>query len=356
MSEQDKNNIPKAEPVTFYPPSTTPDPARRKPKLPDGFKPLHFTWLPTRSCALACPSCRIPKKAKYDLPQAQTYEIMDLVKKKFPSVTFWCVLGGDVLDLADPVEFVRQLSQRDQFYAITSHSRFTDPNMPERLLRAGLTNWSVSIDNPSVEKTINGFKAIDSFQMLGVKDIHATLTIDKTNTQYIPDLVAKLTEKKVWSEVTPFIWQKNGQYDFGTSIKWRAPEQAFMSVVDQVVTGKNDGSRMVHNISPYFDFLKSDFNQNWKCDYPWGLVLDNDGHYRMCLHVRGTNISKHSIFDDVPEEQLLEDWNKDFEQHCNGCAWNCQYESSYVYNQRGSLKDVEDYFKHGGLPDVTKSA
>lgn len=323
---------------------------------PNLFEPTSFTWLANRACSLKCPSCVIPHMSFNDMPQPRLYDVMDRVKEKFPNLPFWCVLGGDALDLPDPVEFVRELSQRDVFYAITSHSGFPDPGMPERMMKAGLTNWSVSIDDEERLKTQCGFAAIDTFQKLGLKDIHATLTIDKTNVNKIIPLVHKLDGLGVWSEVTPYIWSKDWhkgptrQYDFGTGKGYRAKQPDINRVLDELIRLKLEGKVKLHNLLEYYQLWKSDYEQEFRYSYPHGLVIDNDGAYRHSLHVRGEHISKFTIFDDVSKEALMDAWKKDEAQHHQGSLWNCVVEAELVYNVNESVADIKAYYNHGGMP------
>jgi MoaA/NifB/PqqE/SkfB family radical SAM enzyme len=316
------------------------------------FTPIHFTWLANRKCSFNCPSCNLTKNCEDDLPQNILYSVMDKVKEKFPSIVFWCVLGGDVLDLPKPVEFVKELSDRKVFYAITSHSKFPYKSMPEDMMKAGLTNWSVSIDQESRPKTKYGFKAIDIFKELGQKDIHATLTIDRTNINNILELIEKLDSLDVWSEVTPYIWSKSDMYDFGADINLRPDEKEISSLLDKLILLNKNKRFKFHNIVEYYEWWKNDYDFDWKCKYPWGLVIDNDGHYRMCLHCKGKYINKYSIFDNVSNEALYYEWKKDQDEFCLGCGWNCQIESEFVYSKTKSLETVKNYFKHGGLNDL----
>jgi len=283
--------------------------------------------------------------------------IKELVKKN-PSIQFVCLLGGDISVWGEKlVSFSKRM--KEIFWNFTTNGVLLNDEKKLKKLRKEMDSISLSLDSLKPKEDVwerlksqTTIKLLPLLNKLGFRDLHCTITIDKTNLEELPDLVKFLTKNKTWAEITPVIFGKNKNYDYAASfdvLKKRLFTKKDIPKIKKImlkmVEMKKEGY-LIHNTDNYLlNWSKYVVKQQWKCGYPINLVFDADGSARLCLHVKGKRVVKHNI-KDFNFDDFLKDWYKDFKELCKGCYWNCQYEPKYIYEKTKDLKDIKDYFNH----------
>jgi len=329
-------------------------------------KPFVITWLPTRRCNLKCEYCRIRDNQFPELMESDIHRVISVFKKHF-SDAFLVVLGGDVTVWGKQrmIRFVNALSSLN--YAIVTNGVLIDESYLEELMIAGLKNLSLSVDPQGCmdrsKKSVKALELISLARRLGLKDRHATLTLDRKNFKDAPKLVKTLTKEGCWAEITPYIAHPSPDYDFGfysESLTFKKSDYfALRSVMKELVEMKKAGY-LIHNTSDYLlEFASNVCGEKypWRCKGMVNLVVDADGTLRPCLHLRGREIKQFNVLKwlqqgNVPYGDIHLAWRKDVEQQCEGCYWNCQWEAERVYDKHKHLGvekawgKVQDYFSH----------
>ena len=150
---------------------------------------LKVEWLLTRHCNLKCHYCKIidSKSLKHkELSYERVIAGVNRINKDFPGVPIIFFGGEPTVKtwLPNLVSYCEKIGQK---YAIISNSVYPLKNEDylKRLIDAGLSNWSVSIDtlkNPflnffhsdtkdSYTKSMAGFKLLKKLRDMGVKNL-----------------------------------------------------------------------------------------------------------------------------------------------------------------------------------------
>jgi MoaA/NifB/PqqE/SkfB family radical SAM enzyme len=324
-------------------------------------RPLCLTWLPTRRCNLKCDYCGAYKRLPEYGPEGNQ-RVVEAIQDAFPDLTFWCLLGGDLTVWGEElIPFVKFLSDKKLFYGITSNSVWINQDRAERLMDAGLSNWTVSCD--SLEGLVGGRgakaaaarNAIDIFRGLGLKDIHCMVTVSRDTIEGTPAVVRWLSERGIWADVAPFIWGKHGYYDYSPHGPTKGlalmdeDVPRLRTMLNELLKMREEGF-LVHNMAEYLaawpDYI---VRQDWKCRAPWNLMVDADGALKPCLHLFGKKTRDFTVWN-IKErgwDAFLEAWKEDVAELCQGCFWNCQFEPEFIWQRTRSLDQIEKYFKHG---------
>jgi MoaA/NifB/PqqE/SkfB family radical SAM enzyme len=324
-------------------------------------QPLALTVLPTRKCNLNCAYCKIRNQNfPNELNWKEWVGVLKKVTRQFPSICFTVLLGGDITMWGENlVKFVKKMSKTNISWNFTTNGVLLSEKFLRKLKKNGLESISLSLD--SLEKREDMWEdlkgkttigLLDILNQLSYKELHCTITVDKTNLEELPTLVKFLTSKNTYAEITPIIYGKNESYDYANSyetLKDRLSTEKDKEKIDEVmkelVEMKKQGY-LIHNTDDYLlNWSKFVIRQNWKCEYPVNLVPDADGTMRLCLHIKGEKVRKHNI-KNLDFEKFLKDWYDDYKKFCQGCYWNCSYESKYIYEKTNDLDLVRDYFNH----------
>jgi MoaA/NifB/PqqE/SkfB family radical SAM enzyme len=303
-----------------------------------------------------------PKELHVD----QWKEAFKILKKL--NIAFNILLGGEPLLLGeDLIELVRFFKKEGISYAISSNSNRLTETFAEKLISAGLSNWTVSLDVlgdiPSLDiysriKSSKGLKALTFFKERGVKDLNAVIVVNKLNFQALPNIVKYLHELGVWSFITPLEWAKSDYYDFAAPFRILKPfvldekdMMKFVEVMSELKRMKLSGYR-IHQDPDWFDALvKYAKNIDWKCSYPSSLTIDSDGSIRLCYRIKGPSLTKKwTIFDledESKHEKFLLDWRREKDKLCQGCLWDCQWQSEYWIKRDRKMGEM--IFKHSFL-------
>lgn len=329
-------------------------------------KPVCLTVLPTRKCNLDCEYCKIVIPRYPQLPFDEMLQGFDNISNYF-DLTLWCVLGGDIQIFGQKrmVEMTKFFEERGIFYAYVSNSGLITEAWADDLMQAGLSNWTVSMDSleyisESTEgresKSNFARKAIDMFKSRGLNDLHCTVTVTRTTLDKVVPLVEWLTEKGVWAEITPLIYSKNDHYDFGSSpdemadLIFREEDVPVVKkLVNELVDMKARGY-MIHNLDAYLlAWPRHIVDLDWVCSAPWNITFDSDGKLRPCLHIEGEKIREFTTLNinEHTWDEIDAAFHEDQDAQCEGCLWNCQWETQYIWEKTGSLELIDLYFAHG---------
>jgi hypothetical protein len=124
-------------------------------------------------------------------------------------------------------------------------------------------------------------------------------------------------------------------------------ESLLKVMVDQLIAMKLTGAK-IHNSMFYLkDFVRLALSLDWKCSYPWNLVVDCDGTIKPCLHLDGCETRKISLVNHgITSFDIESAFYADYEKQCDGCFWDCQYEPEIMFSSTDSLNDIKLYYNH----------
>lgn len=326
-------------------------------------RPVCVTTLPTRACNLRCHYCKIVKP----FPKLKYEEMKDAYLKVHMKydLTLWCILGGDVTTFGRErlVDLTTFFERNGVFYAYVSNSLLLDDEWADDLMEAGLSNWTVSLDSLGAikdpdrnEKAQGALKAIDLFKARGLEDIHCTVTLDRQNFRQAPAMVQWLSQNDIWAEITPIHYAKNEHYDFASRPE-EMPEYVFrpedakdIENVMRVLVDMKDNGYLVHNMDAYLlAWPEYVIDLSWQCSNMWNMTIDSDGALRPCLHLHGNKTREINAaeIDVITHDTIMDAFRQDQQDQCEGCLWNCQWETEYIWQETESLEMIRLYFEHG---------
>ncbi|MHA1590946.1 MAG: radical SAM protein [Candidatus Heimdallarchaeaceae archaeon] len=328
-------------------------------KVFEGPEPFIATILPTRKCNLNCSYCRIRKQ---DFPNELNWKewvsCLKLLYKQFDTMGFSVLLGGDVMTWGnDLVKFAEEMEKTGLPYAVNTNGVGLTDEVLLKLKHAGISTSLDTLnergDKSETIKSQTTKQLIPRMNALGFKDLHCTITVDSTNLEEVPEIVRFLTDHNTWAEINGMVYGKNPAYDFCGS-KEDLKDRLFVEgdqiridrTMNKLVRMKEDGC-LIHNTDHFLlNWSKYGIHQQWKCGHPMGLAIDADGSMRLCLLIKGSRVPKHNV-KNLNYKKFLDDWYKDYNDFCEGCYWDCQYEPEYIYRKTKCVKAVEKYYNHG---------
>lgn len=306
-------------------------------------KVLKVEYLVTRSCKLQCRYCKITDIKSLrgaELPLERVEEVIDFLQWYWPGAPL-IIFGGEPTDRDDLPEIIAYAASKGMKTAVISNSRrvMGDEAYAERLVAAGLDNWSVSYDGEVnnmgdlsvVRKSSAGLSALRMFRDdYGIRDLVACITVTKYNIMDLPKIVHRLSSEGVWSICTPLqVGDPNYTYDYSSGSRDDLPTQEQVEEISLVLSKMAHGGRyLMHNDASWFDAWPGNFlAQNWMCSNKATLTIDADGSLRWC--VDQALPEDFTLFDlEVPENlERYAEILKDEVPHCGGCFWDPAYES-----------------------------
>lgn len=304
---------------------------------------ISATFYLTRACNIDCSYCRIwDNHFPNELSLEQKKEAIRILWEDVKA-GFIILFGGEPLTLGDDlVEIVRYCGEIGVRYAITSNSLLLTPEMAQRLVAAGLQNWSISLDyithlerDPIGAKSHKGLRDLAMLRHMGVGDLFATTTITHNNIKEILPIVEYCSENDYWVVVTPLHHQKSPDYFFA-SPQEAMPGMALTDddieelkpIMQKLIKMKQDGY-LIHNDIEYLeDFTRYAKNLDWFCEGMSSMVVDADGKIKTCLHFN--HIQGWTIFDLSVGIFRKEFFNRYSGKHpCQGCFWDCRYQAEH---------------------------
>ena len=330
------------------------------------------SWLLTRRCNLRCSYCRIVrnyKKMPEEYPQTSHYrknemstdDVIHGLKgfKNHNPDAFHILYGGEPLLRTDLPDIVQYCNENDINYTIiTNNSNEVQPLIENLVAKVdyivGLTSsvdpiiFDKKATGDRVEKSIAGLKKLTEFRGI-VKDLVAEITVDNETLPFLYDLVEKLTELDINSDITFIDISKTPYYDFSNITDENLLVQKSRDVQEQLEKIIN-AKLNVHMASTLLPKIYLDLPSNMDCQIEkdiHNLTVDADGTIRLCLRIRGVDtpnkINLGNLF-------AKEDWSlnpnlkpqliKDKLHYCRLCNWTCMRMSQMISKNSGMNKDL----------------
>lgn len=330
-------------------------------------------WLLTRRCNLNCDYCAIVKNYKgkpYDYPNIEYYlrnemptnyikKVLTLIKNHNPDA-FHILYGGEPLLRKDLPEIVNFCNNNNIHYTIISNNTPQIQPLIKRLFEQteyiqGFTSSVDPVLNSSntskdrILKSIEGFKQLIEIKKQGkIKDVVAEITVMKHNVKYLYDLVKKLSENGINSDITFIDISKNSYYDFANvyDINQLVTKEEAREPIEKLLKSNFD----IHMKEVLLPMIYASLPSNMDCKIDrtlHNIAIDADGSVRLCLRIRGVvtpkNIMAHELFckDNIYEVSPFTQMSiaEDKKKYCKLCNHTC-YLMSQVINSEES--DVED--------------
>lgn len=333
---------------------------------------LKVEWLLTRRCDLACSYCRIRDASTLQGRELSFSEVVDgvgVIQRMFPRVPI-VFFGGEPSVLDWLPDLVAHCENNGIKYAVISNGRraMRDEDFFGRLIEAGISNWSVSVDSiagmasgDAMRKSRSGFASLLKFRDFGVRDLVACITATKRNLEEVPQIVKRLSRNGIWGIVTPL---QVGDDTFEYSGRTPGLQETGIDRVRQVARRlrhmAESGKYLMHNSPEYFENWERYFiAQDWVCTKKSAITVDADGTLKRCVD-RKLGLEKFSIL------TLEDQWSNYCEElkkpaACKGCFWDPAFETS-LRAETWELGAAVDSFRHELtdrqkrmlLPDVRK--
>jgi MoaA/NifB/PqqE/SkfB family radical SAM enzyme len=313
----------------------------------------------TRHCNLNCSYCNIVDNSrKSELGYNDWCKAFDNIINVL-GAKFLALYGGEPLVKFDLLcELIRYLSLKypEIDHTVISNSILLTPDRAKELVRAGLKSWTVSADSLSNANARDnaGFKALELFRLLGVKDLAVSITIHKKNLHEVVDLVRYVNSQGYWALFDIIHFDKGG-YTFSPKPE-KCPEYVLtmedapqlQKIAHELTTMYYKEDALIHQLPEFFNYVANPYysiERNWMCSYPAWITVDSNGYMMCCEDWSPSNTYSHNITEITDQEKwdkFVEVWKKDVSK-CKGCLWSGHLLSEIALKagQAGA-----DYFAH----------
>jgi len=278
--------------------------------------------------------------------------------KKHNPDAFHILYGGEPLLRKDLPDIVQYCNENDINYTIITNNSDEVQPMIENLIAkvdyvVGLTSsvdpiiFDKTATGDRVEKSIAGLRKLTDFRGL-VKDLVAEITVDNETLPFLYDLVEKLTELDINSDITFIDIAKSPYYDFSNITDEKLLVQKSEMVQEQL-RKIVDAKLNVHMASTLLPQLYLDLPSNMDCKIEkniHNLTIDADGTVRLCLRIRGVDtpakINLKNLFerDWSLNPNLKPQLIKDKLHYCRLCNWTCMRMSQMISKNSAMNKDL----------------
>lgn len=310
----------------------------------------------TRRCNLKCEYCRISGDTDYiisprEYPSSEYYfdneqssEFwVDVIKRliMYNKDIFFILFGGEPF-LYDGLErIIKFLSWRTTKYTIISNCTAIEKMKKFFNNVARVKGFTASVD-PGFwlkESDHEHLKSLMGFEMLKYlveKDLTddpvAEITVDNDNIIYLEETVKRLTDEGITSDITVLDIAKNNYYDF-SSITSTDQLVAKSQYTKEVFNNLVNGNYKIHMKKILLPEIYTILPANLDCKLERGLdniTIDSDGSLRTCLRIRGREVPKLKILNQIDYngfwndmDEMLEKYKQDKQTLCMGCSWTC---------------------------------
>lgn len=293
-----------------------------------------------RKCVHHCPQCNLIKEPRKELLVNEWKSIFDILGTHY-NVKFYLVLGTEPLLMRDKlVDIVDFWTKNEIFYGLYSTSPQPLFNQyKDKLLEAGLNNWSCGIDglfgydNPAHvnAKVFNGMAGLQWMADQGVQTM-TVVTLNRSNLSYADKIIEWCQEniKGGMACLNPIEWQHDDTFDFfakkedmGDLIVTEQFRPEVKGLAQRIKAMAKRPGYQIQNSDKNLDIFHLVYDKlNYRCNGVVGMGVDTDGTLRRCGYCRGDEISKYSVWD-IPEdpEFIYEVWYRDV-LSCKGCFWS----------------------------------
>jgi MoaA/NifB/PqqE/SkfB family radical SAM enzyme len=224
-----------------------------------------------------------------------------------------------------------------------------DEKYTKRLVNAGLSNWTSSIDGYVFNETVCndihrraywGLKALRKMRdEYGIRDLVAVITVTRSNISILPEMVRNLTFEGIWSTLCVVqLGGKGYEYSQGSPRDLPSRDQIFQAA--NILYGMaSSGQYLMHNGLEWFEkWFEPDtvWRQDWKCSDKACLTVDADGYLRYCVDIPFRKEERLHILD-LESEQLQSEYVRIMKgsRPCEGCMWDTQFEMINRNNELG---------------------
>jgi organic radical activating enzyme len=327
-------------------------------------------YLLTRRCNLYCSYCRISGDINYkgkpssypdgnyfyhiEQPSKFWIELTTRLLKHNPNI-FIILYGGEPLLYEGLTDIVKFFKDNGVNYTIISNcTPHAKSKLEEMLGKTGkIKGFTASID-PFVKKEENkdelwksqlGLTALLSLLDRGlIEDPVAEITTDYKSIFWVKDLIEQLTGYGICSDLTVLDIAKNNYYDFSTItdpnlLVPKTPE--VKKVFDDLINSTYNMHMKEHLLPEIYNILPAELDCNLKRNNLHNITIDSDGFLRLCLRIRGVEITQYNALDlllpdgepTIYRSHLEKAIEVDKEKVCEKCSWTCAIMSQMNYEE-----------------------
>jgi len=319
-------------------------------------KVLKVEFLLTRRCQYRCSYCKIVDskslRSQKELTTFQVCQSIIFISRTWPGAPI-IFFGGEPTVRDDLPSIIKCCVDHGVKHAVISNSMrvLKDSEYADKLVEAGLSNWSTSFDgatlglvtDPSVlKKSIQGVDALRMFRdKYGIRDLVTCITVTKKNLEALPDIIQDLTKEGIWSICTPLQCPLPIlSYDYSSGNIADLPSQKQVEESAQILSFMaRSGRFLMHNESGWFDLWPAYFRtQTWKCRDKGNLTIDADGSLRLCVDIAFPfSMSIWDLYMSYNVERYSDALLKS--PPCNGCFWDPAFESLQRATREGTTQE-----------------
>lgn len=328
-------------------------------------------WLLTRRCNLNCDYCAIVKDydfkppqypdmqyyAKNEMTTSYIQNVLKLIKKHNPEA-FHIFYGGEPLLRKDLPDIINFCNYHNIHYTIISNNTLQIQPLIKKLFKETdyIQGFTSSVDpvldslnkgEDRIAKSIEGFNQLVEIKRQGkIKDVVAEITVMKHNVEYLYDLVKKLSENGINSDITFIDIAKNPYYDFANvhDKNQLVTKEEAKKPIEKLLKSDFDIHMKEKLLPMIYDSLPSDMD----CEIDKNLhniSIDADGSVRLCLRIRGvltpSRIKAHELFfDNEISTFLFLSIKDDKRKFCRLCNHTCYLMSQIINSEESDVKDL----------------
>jgi len=309
----------------------------------------------TRKCNLKCSYCRISRNYKkfpqaypnlkhYEQNEMKTEDVIEALRKiklHNPNA-FVIVYGGEPLlrpDLPDIINYCNR--EKINYTIISNNSDEVQSAIDDLLLKTEyVTGFTSSVDpivvsNQSVntdqyKKSIDALKRFTNLKKT-IRDPVAEITVTNESIYFLYDLIERLTDLGINSDITVVDTAKSDFYDFSnvTDKNILVPKsQEVKDIFQKIKESKLDVHMKDILLDEIYEILPSDLDCEIEKDVH-NITIDSDSSIRLCLRIRGVFTpdkynTKNFILDDGNLHPGLKlSLARDKRMSCRKCNWTC---------------------------------
>jgi len=328
-------------------------------------------WLLTRRCNLNCDYCAIVKDydlkppqypdmryyAKNEMTTSYVQNVLKLIKEHNPEA-FHIFYGGEPLLRKDLPDIINFCNHYNIHYTIISNNTPQIQPLIKRLFEEtdyiqGFTSSvdpvldSTNTSKDRIVKSIEGFKQLVEIKKQGkIKDVVAEITVMKHNVEYLYDLVKKLSENGINSDITFIDISKNPYYDFANvyDVNQLVTKEEAREPIEKLLKSDFD----IHMKDQLLPMIYASLPSNMDCKIDrtlHNISIDADGSVRLCLRIRGvvtpSRIRAHELFfnNEVSTFATLS-IKEDKRRYCQLCNHTCHLMSQIINSGESEFKDL----------------
>jgi len=308
--------------------------------------------LVTRKCNLRCSYCGIvrnmktlpktyPKMKHYYDNEMSTKLILNFLEKlkNHNPDAFVIIYGGEPILRSDLFEIVQYCNDLKLGYTIISNNTIELQDKLDDLLNTvHVAGYTASIDPLIISDSTDVDRRVKSEQGLErllqykyiIKDLVAEITVDKNNVPYLYDLVKKLSDLGINSDITFIDTAKSPYYDFSNI---NDPNLLIKDTIevkkifDRIIKDNLDVHMAKSLLPKIVEALPSKLDCKMEKDINT-ICVDADGTMRLCLRIKGTSTPRVEIDKLFAQNGKLDPFfidsiKTDKQNYCRLCNHTC---------------------------------